>query len=395
MARRKLKVINRNGEMSNRGLWLHSLKNNKKALMVLGFVFVLLILLALFLYNRFYKYDHYSVLSSVKLKSTEKSKFVSFGNFVVKYSNDGISYIDGEEVRWDEAYEMKAPIVDVCDEYLAIADKNTNDIYIYDEDGRCGNVTVNYPIVQVEISSQGVVAALEEEQNANYIEAYDMEGNQLISHKTIIDENGYPLNFSLSEDGEKMMVSYLAVNNGVFHNKVVFYDFSEDGEEYKNRIAASFEDYEETVVPKVSFVSSSKAVAVGEDVISIYDVGKTPKLSKSIDVKHQIQKVFMNEDYVGITYLEGKGDSKSRIEVYNMNGTQVMSSSTSQTFQKIDFVDDNVLIYDDLNCKMISFYGVEKFTYTFNGEISSIIPLPQSREFLLITNAEIQKIRIK
>ena len=58
MARRKLKVINRNGEMSNRGLWLHSLKNNKKALMVLGFVFVLLILLALFLYNRFYKYDH-------------------------------------------------------------------------------------------------------------------------------------------------------------------------------------------------------------------------------------------------------------------------------------------------------------------------------------------------
>ncbi|MCR5703432.1 MAG: DUF5711 family protein [Eubacterium sp.] len=395
MARRKLKVINRNGEMSNRGLWLHSLKNNKKALMVLGFIFVLLILLALFLYNRFYKYDHYSVLSSVKLKSTEKSKFVSFGNFVVKYSNDGISYIDGEEVRWDEAYEMKAPIVDVCDEYLVIADKNTNDIYIYDENGRCGNVTVNYPIVQVEISSQGVVAALEEEQNANYIEAYDLEGNQLISHKTIIDENGYPLNFSLSEDGEKMMVSYLAVNNGVFHNKVVFYDFSKDGEEYKNRIAASFEDYEETVVPKVSFVSSSKAVAVGEDVISIYDVGKTPKLSKSIDVKHQIQKVFMNEDYVGITYLEGKGDSKSRIEVYNMNGTQVMSSSTSQTFQKIDFVDDNVLIYDDLNCKMISFYGVEKFTYTFNGEISSIIPLPQSREFLLITNAEIQKIRIK
>ena len=78
-----------------------------------------------------------------------------------------------------------------------------------------------------------------------------------------------------------------------------------------------------------------------------------------------------------------------------MNGTQVMSSSTSQTFQKIDFVDDNVLIYDDLNCKMISFYGVEKFTYTFNGEISSIIPLPQSSEFLLITNAEIQKIRIK
>jgi hypothetical protein len=365
-------------------------------LMSVCLVFVLVILLALFLYNRYHKYNKYSVISSVKMKSTENSQFVPFGDFVVKYSNDGISYINGEEVCWDVAYEMKAPIVDVCGDYLAIADKNTNDIIVFNEDGKCGTITVSYPIVQLEIASQGVVAALQEEQNANYIEAYDLEGNQLISHKTLIDENGYPLNFSLSEDGLQMMVSYLAVNNGVFKNKVVFYDFSEDGKNKENMISAQFDDYGENVVPRVSFVSGSKAVAIGEHVISIFDVdGSTPSLNENIEIKHQIDKVFMNEDYVGITYAEEKGSTQSKIEVYSMSGKQVMSTSTKQSFQKIGLVDDNVLLYDDLTCKIISFYGVEKFGYTFKGEISSMIPLKQSQEFLLITNSEIQKIQIK
>ena len=72
-----------------------------------------------------------------------------------------------------------------------------------------------------------------------------------------------------------------------------------------------------------------------------------------------------------------------------------MSTSTKQSFHTVNLVEDNVLIYDDLTCKIISFYGVEKFSYTFKGEISSMIPLKQSKEFLLITNSEIQKILIK
>ncbi len=395
MRYKKLKVIDRNRRTSGNGWSLKSLKNDRKALIIIGLIVLILILFALFLYNRYRTYNQYSVLSSVKMKSTENSKFIPFGKFVVKYSNDGISYIDGEEVKWDVAYEMKAPIVDVCGDYIAIADKNTNEIMVFDEDGKCGTISVNYPIIQLEIASQGVVAALQEEQNANYIEAYDVEGTQLISHKTLIDENGYPLSFSLSDDGLQMMVSYLAVKNGVFDNKIVFYDFSEDGKDYENRISAQFDDYGEEVVPRVAFVSDSKAVAIGENSISIFDVNHKPSLNEQVEVKHSIDKVFMNEDYVGITYSEEKGSAQNKIQVYNMSGKQVMSTSTKQSFHTVNLVEDNVLIYDDLTCKIISFYGVEKFSYTFKGEISSMIPLKQSKEFLLITNSEIQKILIK
>ena len=43
-----------------------------------------------------------------------------------------------------------------------------------------------------------------EDKTSNYIEVYDKEGKQLVSHKSIIDENGYPINFSMSDDGERM-----------------------------------------------------------------------------------------------------------------------------------------------------------------------------------------------
>lgn len=391
----KIGEFNKNRDTSDTVLKIKAFMKTKKAIAGLIILIMAAVMLTAYLYNKYHKYKDYKILSSIKVESADNSKFVSFGKFVVKYSNDGISYIDGEETVWDEAYEMKSPLIDVCEGYLAIADKNTNDIYIYDEDGRKGKVSVSYPIIKLQVAKQGVVAALQEEKDANYIEAYDIEGNQLISHKTLIDERGYPLNFSLSNDGSDMMVSYLSVNNGTFSNKVVFYDFSKDGDAYENRISGNFEQYEETLVPTVEYVSDDYAIAIGENVISIYDVSGKPKLKKEIKINHQIEKVFMNEEYVGITYAKENNSNTHVIEAYNMKGKKKLSTSTYLNFEQIDFAGENVILYDDLNCELISFAGVKKFQYTFKGTISEIIPLENAREFLLMTNSEIQKIRLK
>ena len=135
---------------------------------------------------------------------------------------------------------------------MAIADKNTNDIFIYNDKGRQGQVSVSYPIVKLEVAKQGVVAALLEDKTSNYIEVYDKEGKQLVSHKSIIDENGYPINFSMSDDGERMAVSYLTVKNGSFENKIQFYDFSNSGKNIENRMVKEFSGYGETIVPTIS-----------------------------------------------------------------------------------------------------------------------------------------------
>ena len=312
-----------------------------------------------------------------------------------KYSYDGIAYIKDKETVWEEAYEMKQPIIDVCDDYVAIADKNTNDIFIYNDKGRQGQVSVSYPIVKLEVAKQGVVAALLEDKTSNYIEVYDKEGKQLVSHKSIIDENGYPINFSMSDDGERMAVSYLTVKNGSFENKIQFYDFSNSGKNIENRMVKEFSGYGETIVPTISYVSNSQVVAIGEDIVSIYKVGNKDITKKDIKIKEEIQKVFYNDKYVGLVFKNASTDRPYRIEVYNSSGSQILNSTVDMDFENVTFAGDNILMYSDMRCEILSIKGVKKFQTNFKGQIYGLMPYDDSKTYLLMTNSKIQKIRLK
>ena len=391
---RKWRRLKREGEHSHIIIFLKSSLKKTTVRIVIGIVLIMLVLGAVYLFNKYRKYEGYKVIDSIKTDSGSDSHYISFGDFVVKYSSDGISYIDGKETVWEEGYEMKAPIVDVCDSYLAIADKNTNDIFIYNEDGRQGKITASYPIIKLEVAKQGVVAALLEENNSNYIEVYDREGKQLVSHKTLIDENGYPLNFSMSESGTKLMVSYLTVQNGILKNKIMFYNFSAAGKNVSDRMVGAFEHYEETIVPTVQFVTDDDAIAVGEDVLSIYKMNNKPELKEEIELKDEIQKVFYNEKYIGFVFKNSNSNEPYRVEAYNLSGNRIMKTNVDMAFDTVLFSGNNVLMYNDLNCRIISLKGVEKFNYTFKGQVNSIIPIDGSKTYLFMTNSAIEKVKL-
>lgn len=374
---------------------IQALLRDIRARLIIVIVLSVVLFSSIYFYNRYSKYDGYKVIDSVKVTGGTGSKYAPFEKFVVKYSNDGISYIDGKETVWDEAYEMKVPIIDICGSYIAICDKNTNDIFLYNKKGKQSRITTGYPIVKLEVAKQGVVAALLEDKTANYIEVYDKEGTKLVSHKTLVDQNGYPLDFSLSEDGTKMVVSYLAVSNGMLENKVMFYNFSKAGKNSSERMVGKFEHYKETIVPTVAFVANNEAIAVGEDILSVYKIKNKPELKKEVQLKAEIHKVFYNEDYVGIVFDNKDTKNPYRLEVYKMNGKRVTQTELDMDFDTIKFAGKNVLMYNDMNCKIVSLKGVNKFEYSFKKQINDIVPVDGSKTYLLMTNSTIEKIRLK
>lgn len=392
---RKFKRLKREGQSSGVVLGIRATLKKTSVRWIIAVLIVAILISSIYLYNKYNKYENYSVIKSIKIESGAGSKYIPFGDFVVRYSSDGISYIDAKETIWDEAYEMKAPMVDVCGSYLAICDKNTNDIYLYNESGKQGKITTSYPIIKLEVAEQGVVTALLEDKNANYIEVYDKSGHRLVSHKTLIDENGYPLNFSLSDDGTKMLVSYLAINNGVINNKILFYNFSKAGKNSSDRMVGGFEQYKETIVPLVQFVSNNDAVAVGENILTIYKMKSKPSLQKEVSFKDEIQKVFYSEDYVGLVFKNTNSKKPYRVEAYNLHGNRVMKFDMDIEFDTVKFAGKNVVMYNDMNCQIVSFKGVKKFEHTFKEEITDIIPNDGSRTYLLMTNSAIEKIRLK
>lgn len=392
--RRKLRVIRPDTVIESEKSREDKSRNLKiKVITIIGIVCALL--LAIYLFCVYRTYNNYKVRKTIKIETGTNSQYQAFGEFVVKYSNDGISYINGTETIWNEAYEMKSPIVDVCGDYLAIADKNSNTIYIFNKKGKVGEVNTSYPIIKIEVAQQGVVAALLEEASANYIELYDKEGNLIVSHKSLLSENGFPLSFSISNDGEKMMTSYLSIKEGSTENQVIFYNFSNVGKDEVDRVVGTFNQYGETIVPAVYFVSNEDAIAIGDNVLTIYKMKEKPTIRKEIKFDKEIQKVFYNEKYVGLIFENSKGDTPYKMEVYSLSGEKIMSKEIEMNLDHVKFVGKNVLMYDDVTCELISLKGVVKFKHVFTKQLDAIVPMESTNTFLLMTKNKIEEISLR
>ena len=392
--RRKLRVIRPDTVIESEKSREDKSRNLKiKVITIIGIVCALL--LAVYLFCVYRTYNTYKVRKTIKIETGTNSQYQAFGEFVVKYSNDGISYINGTETIWNEAYEMKSPIVDVCGDYLAIADKNSNTIYIFNKKGKVGEVNTSYPIIKIEVAQQGVVAALLEEASANYIELYDKEGNLIVSHKSLLSENGFPLSFSISNDGEKMMTSYLSIKEGSTENQVIFYNFSNVGKDEVDRVVGTFNQYGETIVPAVYFVSNEDAIAIGDNVLTIYKMKEKPTIRKEIKFDKEIQKVFYNEKYVGLIFENSKGDTPYKMEVYSLSGEKIMSKEIEMNLDHVKFAGKNVLMYDDVTCELISLKGVVKFKHVFTKQLDAIVPMESTNTFLLMTKNKIEEISLK
>lgn len=392
--RRKLRVIRPDTVIESEKSREDKSRNLKiKVITIIGIVCALL--LAIYLFCVYRTYNNYKVRKTIKIETGTNSQYQAFGEFVVKYSNDGISYINGTETIWNEAYEMKSPIVDVCEDYLAIADKNSNTIYIFNKKGKVGEVNTSYPIIKIEVAQQGVVAALLEEASANYIELYDKEGNLIVSHKSLLSENGFPLSFSISNDGEKMMTSYLSIKEGSTENQVIFYNFSNVGKDEVDRVVGTFNQYGETIVPAVYFVSNEDAIAIGDNVLTIYKMKEKPTIRKEIKFDKEIQKVFYNEKYVGLIFENSKGDTPYKMEVYSLSGEKIMSKEIEMNLDHVKFAGKNVLMYDDVTCELISLKGVVKFKHVFTKQLDAIVPMESTNTFLLMTKNKIEEISLR
>ena len=101
-------------------------------------------------------------------------------------------------------------------------------------------------------------------------------------------------------------------------------------------------------------------------------------------------------DYQTLNHLNYSSDLVNKMnQIYNLRGKRVMRAETSVSYNNVTFSGENVLMYDDMNCKIVSFGGVEKFTYTFKGQINDIIPVDGKKTFLIMGNSKVQKVKLK
>ena len=377
----------------------HRIKKHRRHIVIIAVIGVIVIVLAVVLVMRLidgYVFTSYSVTGSLNREDIESSGYIAYGDGYIRYSNDGAAYYTTKgKALWNQTYSMQKPQVKICEDCVAIGDINGNTIYIFNKNGNIGKVDTSLVISQIEVAANGAVAAVLEDNEANYINMYDKEGNKIYSVKTTLAGDGYPLDISISNDSAKLIASYVYVSGEEIKTNVVFYNFSEVGQNETERVVGGFNHYNDVLVGDVQFLSNNIAVAVGENVISIYKIKEYPSLEKEIQIDNTIDRVFFGTDYIGLVLDNSDSGELYKMVVYNFSGSKVCEAEFGTQVDNIQFDGSSVVMNNSTSFSVFNLKGKNVANMSFDMPASKVLPTGTRGEYILINTKYIQNIKLK
>ena len=332
----------------------------------------------------------YEVVTSMSRGDDTSVYYCMMRKGMVKYSKDGVAMTNKSgSVLWNQTYEMASPTMTSAGDYVAVGDIGANTIYIFNEYGQLGRVSTDVPIQEIQISEQGVVAAVLSDTSSNYINLYDKQGNSLGSIKASLENTGYPLAIALSPDASKLAVSYLIVKSGSMQSRIVAYDFSDvEGDHLLDTQEL------EGLYPKAAFLDSREVVLFGEKGFVLYQAD-SKKIETQENFESEINSVFCTNQKLGFIFKNEDDNGKYRMEIYNKAGKKSSTYYFDLDYSGMTADDDEVILYNDEEMLIYQMGGRVRFRGTFNTAVTGVMPSWEDGLYWLIDDQSLREIRIR
>lgn len=342
-------------------------------------------------------YTNYEVLKEYEKEDSGSANYVAYKDKILKYSKDGASVIDkdGKSV-WNGSYDMKNPSVSICGDYVAIADIGGKEIYIFNGRDSGKELKVLNPIIQVDIGGQGVVAVAMENGDSSLIDIYDpyQPGDTLrVEIPTMVNEDGFPIDLALSNDGQKLVTGFIDVSDGIMENKVTFYNFGEVGQNDINR-QTGMVSLENVLISKVDFLNNDLICVNTENGFSLYSMKQKQEKIADIIFEETIKSVMSSEKYVGVVLEEYSDADKYRLVVYNLRGKKILDEELGFDYDKVQLTNSDVIFYSELECNIIRLNGKKKFEKIFDQSVVAVLPFDENKKYYMISDYSIQQIQL-
>lgn len=374
------------------------IRRHRIRVVVLAAVIVLALLAIIYLIVRVMdnrKYSSYTITNSINRDDIESSQYVKFGEGYVRYSNDGISYYKKNgKVLWNQTYSMQNPRITSNGKSIAVADIDGSQAYSFNEDGLVGKVDTSMPILQIEVSSNGKIAAVLEDSYANYINMYDTNGEKIYSVKTTLSGDGFPIDISISSDAKKLAASFIKVNGDEIKTNLVFYNFSDVGKNETERVVGGF-NYDDVLVGNVRFINDTTVAVVGEHVIDIYKIKEYPSLEHSVKIDNEIEKVFYSDQYIGVVLDNSDSGDLYKLDVYNTSGKEIFNTTYGVQYTNVQFDEKRIVLSNDASFAVMNMSGKMLADMQFDMPVTNVLTTGNKGEYILINSKYIQTIKLK
>ena len=363
-------------------------------------IFLAIIVAGVVLYVHFSmeEFKGYKVIYSAETVFEANADYLEFGGNLLKYTPDGVSYIDKNgNVVWTAGVDFNVPMASCRGDYAVVADRGGNKVCVFNTEGMVSENNMPNSICSIDVGIQGAFTVILEGEDTNYINMYDSKGGEVYSFRTSIDKSGYPLDITISEDGVKLFTSYFKLDGVNFKNNVAAYNFGEVGQNSgADRIVGGY-TFEDEMVTRVKFVTNDIVAAFSDTEIVLYDFKEKPSERAKIEYGSDIYSILYNKNYVGfIKKNEGETDNAGYVlKCYDLSGKEMFSYPFDIEYDNIYAADNEIIITGGNQCLIVSKKGRTKFTYAFPTMIKSMIPSSGSNEYIVTFEGKTETIKLK
>lgn len=354
---------------------------------------ILAVSIGIYLLINLQTYTSVRTVDTYPVSGAASNEYKQFADGVLKYSRDGISYLDqkGSEV-WNQAYQIQNPVVDVNETSGAVADKGGNAILVFNEEGLRGEIETDLPIERISVSEQGIVSVILIDEGSSQILCYDAAGNILVEHKTSVNGTGYPMDAALSPDGEILQVLYLYTQDGTITSRVAYYNFGQEGESETDHQVTE-QEYKDVVMADGFFMNQSVSAAVGDNMLTIFRGKSVPEEAVKVEIDKEIKSVFHSQKYIGMI-LKNEGKEGYELRLYNDRGQMAMSEDFSGDYSNVKICGSQVIMYDGKNCSIFTRGGIQKFEGEMNSNILEIFPVAGVNKYIVMNENGMEVVRL-
>lgn len=362
---------------------------------------LLTVLVAWNIYHGRKSYRAYAVLNQQDVSQGSLVGYEPFKRGFLKYSKDGVSYIgEKNETYWSSSFEMKDPVIDVNGTYAVIADRTGNTLQIFDEKhGKIGECRTERSLDSASVSAGGIVATLEEDSVASYIQFYNPDGTVLdITVKALLEGDGFFTALDLSDDGSQVLVGVAYLEGGVLHGKVAAYDFSEKESSGKGPMRGGVEPFAgKNLISEVRYLQNGTAFAASTRGLFFFRVGEQKVEGySSIEAEEEIRSLCFDRSYVGIVLNDTVSkNGPYRIELYNSSGERVMHANFGEHYSA-SFVDKGTVFL--LGSDTLTIFlknGTKQFSGNVDFSLVRAVRRPGENRYLWLGASHIKEVKLK
>lgn len=372
----------------------HRRKVFRRVVMVL--FLVALVFAGVQLWGALRSYDSYEIRNRIERQDSGSAKYETFLGKTVEYNNDGIVYRDTDnELIWNQSFEMSKPMLSICEGYLAVYDQGGTSIYIMTTGGLAKKIETSTPINTVCVAEQGTVAVLMKENTVSTVCLYDRKGNELAKGEFYAEKGSFPVDIALSYDAQKLAVDMLDVKEGKVGSTITFYNFGSVGQNEIDNNVGTY-SYEDIFISEIAYVASDRMVAIADSGFLVFEGAQKPALKRKVDFEKEVQSVFYNKKYVGVTYASEKSEGGWHIKVYDFSGNTAMENDTALSYNRIEFLDHNeVCVRDEYSCEIYTIHSIRKFAYTFDQPLYKILSGTDTQSYTFVLGGETDEVRLR